>query len=221
MSTPPPVRIQRNLLAASERRLLNWLAEHLPASFTPDKMTTLGFLGAISVGAGYALSSVHPGWLWFAIVCFFINWFGDSLDGSIARYRKIERPDFGYFVDHSADALGNMVIMMGIGLSPYVRLDIALIGLAVYLLLSIHTFLAARVVNEFNLTQLGGGPTELRLILIAMTLCMLHFGPGVLAWGGGRFSGFDVFIAGFAAVLLVVFIVQTVSLGYKLRLRGK
>jgi phosphatidylglycerophosphate synthase len=215
----PPVRIQRNLLAASERRLLNWLSEHLPMWVTPDKMTTLGFFGALAVGAGFALSAFNPLWLWFAIGMFFVNWFGDSLDGSLARYRKIERPDFGYFVDHSCDALGNMAIMIGIGLTPYVRLDVALIGLAVYFLLSIHTFLAARVVNEFNLTQLGGGPTELRLIIIAMAICMFHF--GVVPIGYSRFSVFDAFILGFSVILLVVFIVQTFILGRKLRRLGK
>lgn len=218
MSAPPVERIQRNLLAIGERRLLTWLSAHMPLSVTPDRLTTLGFLGAAGVGAGFALSSFDPAWLWVAVACFFINWFGDSLDGSLARFRKIERPNFGYFIDHSSDALGNLLIMLGIGLSPYVELEVALYGLAAYLLLSIHTFLSARVTGEFNLTYLSGGPTELRIVLIGMAACMFFFGPDRL--GHSIFTGFDVFIGGLATILLVLFIIQTVVTGRKLRARG-
>ncbi|MEQ1687611.1 MAG: CDP-alcohol phosphatidyltransferase family protein [Sphingopyxis sp.] len=215
----PPERIQRNLLAAAERRLLTWLAARLPLWVTPDRLTTLGFLAAFAIGAGYALSHRDPAWLWLSIIAFFVNWFGDSLDGSLARFRKIERPSYGYFVDHSADALGNLAIVGGIGLSPYVRLDVALFALTGYLLLSIHTFLKAKAVDEFNLTYLAGGPTEMRIILIGVTLAMLWFGPGRIA--GHSYSPFDIFAAGFGAVLLGLFVFQTVALGAKLRKKGK
>ncbi len=219
MSSPPVTRIQRNLLAAGERRLLTWLAARLPLSVTPDRLTTLGFLGAVGVGAGFALSTVHPAWLWLAVLCLFINWFGDSLDGSLARFRKIERPDFGYFIDHSSDALGNLFIIGGIGLSPYVRLDIALFALAAYLLLSIHTFLSARVTGEFNLTYLSGGPTELRIMLMAMAAVMYFWGVDPI--GASAFTGFDVFAVGIATVLLALFVIQTVVTGRRLRALGR
>lgn len=223
MSTPQPnpaiQRIQRNLLAVGERRLLTWLSAHMPVSVTPDRLTTLGFLGAVGVGAGFALSSFDRNWLWVAIASLFINWFGDSLDGSLARFRKIERPNFGYFIDHSSDALGNLFIIGGIGLSPYVRLDTGLYALAAYLLLSIHTFLAARVTGEFNLTYLSGGPTELRIMLIAMAICMYFWGVDYL--GASAFTGFDIFAFGIATVLLVLFVIQTVVTGRKLRALGR
>lgn len=219
MTTPPVQRIQRNLLAAGERRLLTWLSGRMPLSVTPDRLTTLGFLGAVGVGAGFALSSFDRNWLWVAVVSLFINWFGDSLDGSLARFRKIERPNFGYFIDHSSDALGNLFIIGGIGLSPYVRLDIGLYALAAYLLLSIHTFLAAKVTGEFNLTYLSGGPTELRIMLIAMAVCMYVWGVDYL--GTSAFTGFDVFAFGIATVLLALFVVQTVVTGRKLRALGR
>ncbi|MFM6853058.1 MAG: CDP-alcohol phosphatidyltransferase family protein [Sphingopyxis sp.] len=215
----PIERIQRNLLAVAERRLLTWIAARLPASVTPDKLTALGFAGTIAIGAGYTLSQWNSAWLWLAIASYFINWFGDSLDGSLARYRQIERPNYGYFIDHSADALGNFFIVGGIGLSPYVRLDIALFALGAYLLLSIHTFLSARVTGQFNLTYLAGGPTELRLVLIAMSLAMLAVGTGRI--NGMPFTPFDLFVGGFAALLVLVFIVQTTLLGAKLRKLGK
>ena len=230
MASNPITRIQRNILAAGERRLLTWIAARLPMSVTPDRLTTLGFFGAVGVGAGFALSTFNHAWLWFAVACFFINWFGDSLDGSLARFRKIERPDFGYFIDHSTDALGNLFIVGGIGLSPYVRLDLALVGLAAYLLLSIHTFLAARVIDEFNLTYLAGGPTEMRLLLIALAIAMYFVGPHPLlgftsdhaaaGWSAGL-TVFDGVIGIMTTILLLIFVVQTARLGNRLRRRGR
>jgi phosphatidylglycerophosphate synthase len=203
----PVQRIQQNMLAASERRLLTWLCARLPLWVTPDRLTLLGFAGALLVAAGYVLSAWSALWLWFSIAGYCVNWFGDSLDGSLARFRNIERPDFGYFLDHSTDSLANMIVVVGLGLSPYVRLDVALFGLAGYLLLSIHTFLAARVVDEFRLSYLAGGPTELRLVLIAMTLAMFAIGP--MPAGSTGLSVFDVFVAGFGCVLVLLFIKQT------------
>lgn len=219
MGVRPVQRIQRNVLAVSERRLLTWLSGRMPIAVTPDRLTTVGFLGACIIFAGYALSAWRAEWLWVAIAGYFINWFGDSLDGSLARFRKIERPTFGYFIDHSTDALGNMLIMAGLALSPFVRFDVAMFGLAAYLLLSIHTFLAARVIEEFRLSYMAGGPTELRLVLIAMTLCMLGFEPGAIGRSG--LSPFDVFLAGIGAVLIVIFIVQTILTARLLLQRGE
>jgi archaetidylinositol phosphate synthase len=204
----PVNRIQQNLLAASERRLLNWLCARMPAWATPDMLTGIGFVGSIATFAGYALSSFHLAWLWVAIAGYFINWFGDSLDGSLARYRKIERPAFGYFVDHSIDSFSNMIIVIGLGLSPFIRLDTALFGLTGYLLLSIHTFLAARVTDEFKLTYLAGGPTEMRLILIAMTVAMYIMEPGPALMMGQTL--FDLFIGGLGVILILLYIVQTI-----------
>ena len=214
----PAVRIQQNMLASGERRLLTWFAAHMPQWVTPDVLTVVGFIGAVAVGAGYALSSFHPGWLWLSITAFVINWFGDSLDGSLARFRRIERPAFGYFIDHSTDSLGNMIIMLGIGLSPFVRLDVAMFGLAGYLLLSIHTFIAARVVDEFRLSYMAGGPTELRIVLIAMSLCMLAFGTDTVL---ADFTPFDIFIGILGVVLVVLFVGQTTSTARQLRRRGE
>jgi archaetidylinositol phosphate synthase len=215
----PVQRIQQNLLAAGERRLLTWLAGKMPIWVTPDKLTTVGFLGACLIAAGYALSSVRIEWLWLSIGAFFINWFGDSLDGSLARFRKIERPKFGYFIDHSTDSLGNMLLMIGLGASPFLRMDVALFGLGAYLLLSIHTFVAARVVDEFRLSYVAAGPTELRLILIAMTLSMFYMGTGTV--GGTVYSAYDFFIGGLACVLILLFIGQTASTASQLRKRGE
>lgn len=208
------MRIQRNMLALGERRLLTWLCARLPGFVTPDGLTALGFAGAIAIGAGYALSGASTVWLWLSMAGYVIQWFGDSLDGSLARYRKIERPNYGYFIDHSTDALANLIFMIGLGLSPFVRLDVALFGVASYMLLSVHTFLAVRVRDEMNLTYLAAGPTELRILLMGMTACMMIVGPLPSFVPGA--SAYDLFIGTLALILVGIFVAHTASMARKL-----
>lgn len=207
MTTVP--RIQQSLLAANERRLLNWLCPRLPQWVSPDLLTSVGFAGALMVGAAYVLSAQNLMWLWLAQFGYLLNWFGDSLDGSLARYRKIERPNYGYFIDHSVDALATMTMLVGLGLGPFVELEVALLALVAYLLLSIHTYLCAQVIDEFKLTYLAGGPTELRLMLMAMTATMLFVGPEKRL--GTGLSAFDIFALAVAAILVAIFVAQTAS----------
>ena len=210
----PVQRIQRSLLARSEQRLLAWLCPRLPAWMTPDVLTALAMLSAFAIGAGYILSNWHPGWLAVSVAGYFVHWFGDSLDGTIARYRKCERPRFGYFIDHSCDGLATLVMIAGIGLSPYLRVDIALLVVAGYLLMALHTFLLAKVAGEFPLAQMGAGPTELRVLLIILTVLMGLLGPHAGRMDG--FNGFDLFFALAAAILIGTFVVQTLRVGRRL-----
>jgi phosphatidylglycerophosphate synthase len=207
IESEPLTRIQHNVLARSERRLLNYLCALMPRWVTPDKLTSLGVAGAFVTFAGYVLSNLAPAFLLLAIAGYAIQWFGDSMDGSLARFRAIERPRFGYFIDHSCDGLTTLLILAGIGLSPYVRLDVALVALGGYLLLSIHAYLAARVLGELKLSYFNAGPTELRFALIAMTVAMfwLGAGPGLFA----AVSGFDLLVGGVGIVLIAMFVVQT------------
>jgi phosphatidylglycerophosphate synthase len=212
-------RVQENILARQERRLLNWICPRLPDWVTPDKLTILALIAAVIIFAGYALSGLERDWLWASVAGYVLHWFGDSLDGSLARFRSIERPRYGYFVDHSADVLGALFIVGGIGLTPFVRLDIALIALAGYYMLAAHAFLAARVVGELNLTYISAGPTELRLMLIGLTIAMFIFGHGGPRLGG--LGPFDVFTAGVGAVLITLFVVQTLAMAKRLARQGE
>lgn len=218
-TTNPVNRIQQNLLASAERRLLTWMCSRLPKSVTPDDLTTLGFFGAVVISAGYVVSLWNVHWLWVSIAGYFIHWLGDSLDGSVARYRNIERPKFGYFIDHSTDALANLIFLIGLGISPFVRLDVALFALVGYFMLSIHAFLAARVVSEMRLSYLAGGPTELRLVLIVMTLLMIFIGrmPSFVA----EFSAYDMFVGGVGVLMIVLFVIQTTKTARDLLQRGE
>jgi phosphatidylglycerophosphate synthase len=217
---PEPIRrIQENILAKGERRLLNWLCPRLPAWVTPDSLTILGLVGAAMVAAGYWGSMADAGWLWLSVAGYFVHWFGDSLDGSLARFRKIERPKFGYFIDHSADGIGILLIVGGLGLTPFVRLDVALLALAGYYLMSIHAFLSAKVIGELKLSYVAAGPTELRLVLIAMTLLMFSDGRTTQAPEG--YSGFDIFVGVVGVLLILLFIVQTLLTARRIAAEGE
>jgi archaetidylinositol phosphate synthase len=202
---------------------LNAICARLPLWWTPDRLTALGFAGAMLVAIGYVASNFSAKWLWLSVLGYLLNWFGDSLDGSVARYRKIERPNYGYFIDHSLDALSNMVLILGMGLSPYLRMDTALLGLSGYLLLSIHTFISAKIFGVMNLTYLGGGPTEVRIMLIILTICMYFFGPAAtIAWpvAGVMLSPFDAFAGGMGILLTCIFVFHTVRTGAVLFRKG-
>ena len=207
----PIERIQENVLARAERRLLNWLCARLPRWVFPDLLSSVGMFGAVMILSGYIGSNWSRDWLWLSVAGFFVHWFGDSLDGSLARFRKIERPRYGYFLDHSADAFGTTMIVGGIGVSPYMSAETALFALVGYLLLSIHAFLSVKVFGELRLSYLALGPTEIRLILIALTLVMYFMGAAAPLWAG--LNGYDVFALGAALLMIVLFVVQTVGKG--------
>lgn len=215
----PLERIQENLLARQERRLLDWICPRLPQWVTPDGLTGLALLAAVAVFAGYALSGIDRDWLWLSVAGYVVHWFGDSLDGSVARFRSIERPRYGYFVDHSADVLGALFILGGLGLSPFVRLDVALVALSGYYMLAAHAFLSARVVGELKLSAIAAGPTELRLLLIALTVAMYVFGSsGPRYWGLGLF---DWFVGAVGVLLILLFVTQTLATARRLERQGE
>jgi archaetidylinositol phosphate synthase len=190
------------VLKRFEKWALPRLAARLPEWVVPDHMTVLGLFASTMVGIGYALTNRHEAWLWFASALLVVNWFGDSLDGTLARYRRIERPRYGYYLDHLTDAYSTLAIALGLGFSPYMLISVGLaIGLA-YLLLSINVYLETHVFDAFRFSYGNLGPTEVRLILIVLNTIAVTIGPlpfGILGFGATVFD-----IAGLAAALAML-----------------
>ena len=136
-STGALTRVQHSWLAMRERALLVWLASRLPSWTKPDHLTALGIFGAFLSGLGFAASNLSTSWLWLVCLGLLMNWFGDSLDGSLARVRKIERPRYGFFVDHASDVVAQAMIFLGLGTSRYIRFDAACV-LAIGHLTGVH-----------------------------------------------------------------------------------
>jgi archaetidylinositol phosphate synthase len=160
------------LLARHETRVLEWLAARVPARVMPDHMTALGVLAALGIGAAYWLSHHDPAWLWVASGLLVVHWLGDSLDGTLARVRRIERPGYGYYLDHLVDAGGTIVIGIGLGLSPHMSLVTGLAIVVAYLALSINTYLETHVFGVFSLGYGRVGPTEARLGLLGLNIAL-------------------------------------------------
>jgi phosphatidylglycerophosphate synthase len=199
------------LLGPLERPALAWLAAHMPAWVNPDILTGVGIFGATMIFAGYWLSNLTPRFLWLVVLGFILNWFGDSLDGTLARYRKIERPRYGFFVDHIVDAFSEVLVVIGLGLSPYIRLDIALLGLVGYLLVSVMVYIRTYIDGVFKISYGRLGPTEVRVILIALTLLMLFADFPTFSIDSSFFSIYDLCVGAIAALLFIIFVVSSVQ----------
>ena len=213
-------RIQKTVFTHRERQLLNWLCVRMPARVMPDHLTLIGVAGAIMVFAGFVLSSESRWWLSLAILGLVVHWFGDSLDGSLARYRRIERPLYGYFLDHTVDAICNLLLMLGLGFTPWVRMDVALFALIGYYLLCMYVFINNQVSGVFQLSFIWLGPTELRFALILISLGMFSFG-----WVGFRVAGmpisiYDVVLLFAGVCFTMVFVVRVLAGIRELRDRG-
>ena len=160
------------LLAPLERRFLPWAANRLPRWILPDDMTALGVLAAFGVCAAYQLSNNGRGWLWVASGLLVLQWVGDSLDGTLARVRGIQRPKYGYYLDHMVDAIATAAIGLGLGLSPFMLLSIGALIVVGYLILSINVYLESMAFGRFRLGYGFLGPTEIRAVLILLNTAL-------------------------------------------------
>ena len=167
------VRVQESFVAAAERRALLWLACRTPASIGPDPLTLLGLIAQVLAGVCYALAARHRYALLGVIACLGLNWLGDSLDGTLARVRRRQRPRYGFYVDHMVDSFGALALMGGLGLSGYMRPWIAIGLLIAFLMLSIQSYLATHALGEFRISFWRFGPTELRILLAVGNLALL------------------------------------------------
>jgi archaetidylinositol phosphate synthase len=189
------LRVNSSFVAGPERWLLQAMVSRLPAWCTPNGMTLFGLLGGCVVILGYALSRGSAHWLWLANLGLVIHWIGDSLDGTLARYRRIERKRYGFYLDQVMDALGNVMIAIGVGLSPDARLDMALFVLATFHMLSIQVYVRAIVDREFHLAVGRLGPTEMRLGIFAMNVLIWIFGAPAIYLFGKAFTWCDMLMA--------------------------
>ena len=160
------VRIQTSLLNAVEKKALVWLAKRQPSWMTSDILTYLGTFGAVLIAAGYILTRWNIDFLWLSSFGFLVNWYGDSLDGTLARVRNKQRPIYGYYIDHTVDCINEFMIFIGIGLSGLMHIELALLILALYFMITINVRINAHLKKEFRLTYAKLGPTEFRLIAI-------------------------------------------------------
>ena len=208
-------RIQTSILSAAEKKVLVWLAERMPSWVTSDMLTFVGFLGALVVAAGYALSNLSLYWMWLSCLGLFINWFGDSLDGSLARVRNTQRKTYGFFIDHNVDVINETIMFIGVGCSPIVNMSFAMLALVGYFMLSIYVYIDCHLKGEMRLTYGGLGPTEFRIILILVNIAFMYI-PWLTSWKRdvvlfhNQFSIglFDYIAVGISLLLFLFYIVS-------------
>jgi archaetidylinositol phosphate synthase len=196
MSDAP--RSKQFMLAVPEARVLDWIARRLPRVVKPDHLTALGVLASLGIATAYVLSNGDEAWLWAASALLVVHWLGDSLDGTLARVRKAERPRYGYYLDHLVDAFATAAIGIGLGLSPHMLLAVGLAIVVAYLILSINTYLETQAFGVFTLGYGRLGPTEARVLLIGVNtlLALGVIGNGLL----------DVLGIGLAAAMIAALI---------------
>jgi phosphatidylglycerophosphate synthase len=217
-------RVNDILLGPLERPALQWLSAHMPAWVTPDLCTAFGVLGALVTSTGYLLSNLDRNSLWLATFGFIVNWFGDSLDGTLARYRHIERPRYGFFIDHTTDAVCQALIFFGLGLTPYVSFNIACIALIGYYMLGTLVYVRTCVVGEFKISYGRLGPTEIRVIAVLLNTSIYFIGQRTIAWViAGHplvFSAYDFVVVSIALLLFGFFFETAWREGRALRAVG-
>ena len=188
------------LLAKPEKRLLRWIAVRLPRWVLPDDLTALGVLAAFGVMVAYQLANDSIEWLWVASALLIVQWFGDSLDGTLARVRGIERPTYGYYLDHLVDAFATAAVGIGLGLSGLMSLPVACLLVIAYLVLSINVYLESQALGRFSIGYGLVGPTEARLLLIAFNTAVALG----LALGDPNLLGLSAFDVGGLGLLAVM-----------------
>lgn len=190
------------LLAKPEKRVLQAIARRLPRWILPDDLTLLGIAAALGICAAYMLANGSNVWLWVASGLLVVHWLGDSLDGTLARVRGIQRPRYGYYLDHLVDAGATAAIGIGLGLSPYMLLSVGALLVVAYLVLSVNVYLESQALGRFSIGYGLIGPTEVRVLLIALnTALALGLELRFDAFGTGL-TALDV--AGVALALVMV-----------------
>lgn len=202
-------RIQTSFINALERRALVWLAKRQPRWVTSDMLTVVGVIGAFVTGLGFVLTHFDIHWLWLSSLGLVVNWYGDSLDGTLARVRNSQRPLYGYYLDHTVDCINEALMFIGAGLSPLMHLDLALLVFILYLFMTINVSINAHLKSEFRLTYAKLGPTEFRILVVLVNTVVIAF-PGLAVYRltlfGESCSVFDVFTLVLIVLLTLIYI---------------
>lgn len=195
-------RQHHSILSRWEAPLLQTLASRLPPGIKPDHLTLVGCLGAcIVLAAGFA-ARLDSSFLWLSSLGLVIHWLGDSLDGTLARQRRIERPRYGFFIDQMADVITNLLIALGIAAAGYARLDVTLLVLIGYQMLSAYSLIQSASTGNFLVSIDGFGPTEMRICIITLNSFVWLFGaPPIQAFGVGITWADGMMLAGFVLML--------------------
>ena len=213
-------RVNQSLTAAAEKRALRWMAERAPRWLSSDQLTLLGFAAQIGAGVFYGLARYHSLALLAVVACIILNWFGDSMDGTLARVRNQQRPRYGFYVDHVVDILGATAMMCGLGVSGFVHWPVAVAMLIGFLLLAAESYLATYTLSSFEMSQGMFGPTELRILLIIGNVALLRnpyatvLGHRVLLFDAGG----AIAAAGMFAMVVVTAFRHTIELYKKERI---
>jgi archaetidylinositol phosphate synthase len=219
MSTTAHVRQHNSILAAAEKRALIWIAERLPRWINSDHLSALGLVSMAGAGLSFWLAASDPvAGASLVVLCLLLNWFGDSLDGTVARVRHQQRPRYGYYVDHVIDLAGTAMLFGGLAASGYMSPVIAVLVVAAYYLVSAETFLATHSRGVFKMAFLGVGPTELRVLLAAGAIALINT-PVVAPFGIGPVRLWDLGGVIGAAGMAGAFIVSSVRNGHALYLQ--
>jgi phosphatidylglycerophosphate synthase len=200
----PARRVLVSLLSGLERRTLLWLAARMPSRVSPDHLTLLGLFAMLMAGLSYACARWNPVGLVLVIAWLAVNWFGDSLDGTLARVRRTERPRYGFYVDHVIDAIGSLFLLAGLAVSGYMTPIVALGLLLAFYLLSIQVYLATYCLCEFRITFWRLGPTEIRVLLAIGNLFLLWQPRATLL--GRSFLVFDIGAVVAIAGMIAIFV---------------
>ena len=206
MERKQATRIQSSVLNSLEHKALIWLASRQPKWVTSDMLTAVGTIGAFLIGLGYALTSININFLWLSTFGLLVNWYGDSLDGNLARYRRKQRPIYGYYLDHTMDVINEAMMFFGAGMAPFFDMRLTVAAFVLYLVMTLNVSMNAHLRSELKLTYLTLGPTEFRLIIAVANTIMLCFGERIFqSIIPNCFIGFVVLM------LCIIYIITVIS----------